>query len=423
MSAPSTAYRNELRANKPLAKFASQFIEKEYQLHVAKEAGSGALLLCALVGISLGVVAIAMSFSDSVYGIAAGGFWLMSGTVSLFGFLKGRDSGVNRDFVSFKVAAATLASVGIVISAPSNVAAQSVIMFLPLAILAQAAAVPARYSVSSVVGLSVFQLVFSIFTKEADKGLSVVLSGIAVGGCIILIDTLWRRSYLQNMLYRAEMVIDPTTLVGNGGMFMSHLSRVRRWGRRSKTSTSLLFFKIDSEELYLKKYSTKQHEEVKIAVAKQLSDQCTRPLDEFCHIDSECFSMIAFGCSKGGSIALAKRMREQVESLAIPTKVSPKSQVITVSVGVMYVSHEVQTATRILVKQGRALADQAMTTPSSIKCSLAIGSGGSNAAADEVPRTGSTKSAPALVNKVAVTLEARPHSADDSVVSIGSART
>ena len=140
--------------------------------------------------------------------------------------------------------------------------------------------------------------------------------------------------YQQTKQLRELTNIDGLTLIANRRHFDNFLENEWRRCLRSQASLSLIMIDIDFFKLYNDHYGHLKGDEVLKSVAQVINHFSQRPGDLACRFGGEEFVMILSRTDYESAHTLANKVREKVESLAIPHEKSEVKNVITISLGV-----------------------------------------------------------------------------------------
>jgi diguanylate cyclase (GGDEF)-like protein len=146
--------------------------------------------------------------------------------------------------------------------------------------------------------------------------------------------------------------IDGLTQIANRRRFDEYL--LQEWGRhiRMQQPLSLLICDVDHFKLYNDGQGHQAGDECLKSVAKALS-QCHRAGDLVARYGGEEFAMVLPQTNREGAVQVAERVRAAVAAAALPHRVSPVCDRVTVSIGVACITPQPRgpTDARTLVEQ------------------------------------------------------------------------
>jgi diguanylate cyclase (GGDEF)-like protein len=143
------------------------------------------------------------------------------------------------------------------------------------------------------------------------------------------IDLIRKTTALEKMAW-----VDGLTGISNRRHFDKKYEDACKYGQRNKRSICLLLIDIDYFKQYNDHYGHAKGDLVLREVAHQLEVGAARPLDLVARYGGEEFVILLTDSSETEGALVAEKVREQIETLAIPHDKSPIHQVVTVSIGV-----------------------------------------------------------------------------------------
>ncbi len=159
-----------------------------------------------------------------------------------------------------------------------------------------------------------------------------------------------------NRLLRRLSAVDGMTGVANRRQFDEALELEWRRTYRGNAPLSLILADIDFFKAYNDAYGHQKGDDCLKQVASALSEHLNRPGDLVARYGGEEFAVILPETDARGAIAIAERLRQGVEELAIPHRDSAAGRVVTVSFGVASTLPREHVSAHTLI----AAADQAL---------------------------------------------------------------
>ncbi|MDR3480360.1 MAG: diguanylate cyclase [Burkholderiaceae bacterium] len=134
---------------------------------------------------------------------------------------------------------------------------------------------------------------------------------------------------------KAQVFADGLTGIPNRRRCNEHLEEEFRRAKRTASPLSLIMIDVDLFKDYNDNYGHQKGDECLILVAAALTRILRRPGDLVARYGGEEFIAILPNTDREGALALAERMRSEVESMAIERADSNGSRYVTISLGVI----------------------------------------------------------------------------------------
>jgi diguanylate cyclase (GGDEF)-like protein len=142
-----------------------------------------------------------------------------------------------------------------------------------------------------------------------------------------------RVSFLEAKLLGEMVARDGLTGIYNRRMFDERLQELWNQAVREQVPVAMLLIDIDCFKLFNDCYGHQAGDETLRRVATTLDDFARRPLDFTARYGGEEFATVLYDVDRAFVDDVAKRMRAEVETLAIPHERSTAAESLTVSVG------------------------------------------------------------------------------------------
>jgi diguanylate cyclase (GGDEF)-like protein len=142
-----------------------------------------------------------------------------------------------------------------------------------------------------------------------------------------------RVSFLEAKLLGEMVARDGLTGIYNRRMFDERLQELWNQAVREQVPVAMLLIDIDCFKLFNDCYGHQAGDETLRRVATTLEDFARRPLDFTARYGGEEFATVLYDVDRAFVDDVAKRMRAEVETLAIPHERSTAAESLTVSVG------------------------------------------------------------------------------------------
>ena len=146
------------------------------------------------------------------------------------------------------------------------------------------------------------------------------------------VDTHMNLKRKTDMLERFAL-LDGLTGIHNRRYFDEQLKKEIGRTRRDYSSVSTMMMDIDHFKEFNDHYGHGAGDQCLKRVARALTDELSRPGDTLCRYGGEEFAALLPGSDSAGARRVANRLREAVESLAVPHEYSSVSDVVTLSLG------------------------------------------------------------------------------------------
>ncbi len=137
-----------------------------------------------------------------------------------------------------------------------------------------------------------------------------------------------------NATLAAQAVTDPLTGLANRRFLTRHLETEWLRMRRSRRPLAVLFCDIDMFKAYNDRYGHDRGDTCLRKVAEIIASFARRPGDLAARWGGEEFVLVLSGTHRKPAVAIAERLRREIEAAGIPHEDSPVAPVVTVSVGV-----------------------------------------------------------------------------------------
>ena len=149
-----------------------------------------------------------------------------------------------------------------------------------------------------------------------------------------LVDARTRQLKGANDLLIELSYLDPLTGVANRRRFDERLDLEWRRSSRAASTLSVIMLDIDTFKAFNDAYGHPRGDDCLRRVATSLADALPRAGDMVARYGGEEFAVILPSTDLDGAGKVAEQLRQRVETLGIPTEVSPVARVVTISAGV-----------------------------------------------------------------------------------------
>lgn len=136
-----------------------------------------------------------------------------------------------------------------------------------------------------------------------------------------------------NKKLQIESETDYLTQLANRRVYERRLEENIASARREKSELSLILIDVDNFKAYNDKYGHDKGDQVLFKVAKSIEDSLQRSTDLAARFGGEEFAVLLPSTGPEGALAIAERIRTDIEALGIEHSES-ESRVVTVSIGV-----------------------------------------------------------------------------------------
>lgn len=127
---------------------------------------------------------------------------------------------------------------------------------------------------------------------------------------------------------------DGTTGLANQRGFRRLLSREWRRDRRHKHEMSMLVIGVDDLKMYHDQYGDAMRDHCLVQVTRAINAVVRRPGDYAAKVADDEFAVLLGNTTQPDAMAIAERLRSNIELIAIPHCQSALTDIITVSIGV-----------------------------------------------------------------------------------------
>ncbi len=136
-----------------------------------------------------------------------------------------------------------------------------------------------------------------------------------------------------NELLKKMTLLDPLTGIGNRRFFHQYISKVHANYLRYNTPYCLAMADVDNFKAYNDTYGHREGDKVLKLLAKTIKD-FVRKSDEVFRFGGEELVIVFSNQRREGGVAVSERVREVVESLAVPPARNEPFEVVTISIGI-----------------------------------------------------------------------------------------